>query len=180
MSLLVMLLGLFLVLTATDCLIAPDDPKAEWNLPLVPSFAKQKTFKLQTTSTTASMNKTSSPANTAAAKATQKRIPKHCWIAFFKAPDNQTMKGHTRRMVERNTPLGWTFHLAGNEEKLAFMRKYYANTSTLWAYENIHPRVGNSAADIWRYAVLYLFGGLYLDDDSYFDAKFDEVSCNYY
>ena len=32
--------------------------------------------------------------------------------------------------------------------------------------------------DIWRYAVLYTFGGLYLDDDSDIRTSLDEVRLN--
>jgi mannosyltransferase OCH1-like enzyme len=69
----------------------------------------------------------------------------------------------------------WTFHLCDNRAQLQFMNDYYPNTSLLWAYKQIHPSIGNSAADIWRYAVLYQFGGLYLDDDAMLDWSFSEV-----
>lgn len=159
----------------SDFLSAVNDPLAPWNQPVVPSLARQKTFRSPTPTNPDIYLPPNSTNISSKEEKRQKRVPKHCWIAFYQQPTNLTMKGHTRKMFERNYPLGWNFHFAGNAEKLAFMRQYFANTSTLWAYENIHKRVGNSAADIWRYAVLYLFGGLYLDDDSYFEAKFDDV-----
>jgi mannosyltransferase OCH1-like enzyme len=56
------------------------------------------------------------------------------------------------------------------------MKKYFANTSTLWAYEQISPYAGASHADLWRYCVLYIFGGVYFDDDAMIESPFDEVS----
>lgn len=104
-----------------------------------------------------------------------KRIPRNLWMAFKELPDRYQLPSGLQEMLDKNEQLGWTMHLYDNEAKLAFMEKYYHNTSVLWAYKAIHPKVGNSAADIWRYGVLYLFGGLYMDDDSRFRASFDEV-----
>lgn len=42
----------------------------------------------------------------------------------------------------------------------------FANTSLLWAYHQINPAAGAAKADIWRYAVLWTYGGMYIDDDS--------------
>ncbi len=41
----------------------------------------------------------------------------------------------------------------------AFMSKYYANTSFLWAYEVLNPVIGTAKVELWRLAVLYLRGG---------------------
>ena len=105
-----------------------------------------------------------------------KRIPRHLWVAFKDIPPRENMSEPLRKMIERNEKLNWTMHLADNQLKLDFMERYYANTSLLWAYKMINPAVGNAAADIWRYGLLYMFGGLYMDDDSYFEATFDEVN----
>ena len=40
----------------------------------------------------------------------------------------------------------------------------------------INPVMGSVKADIWRYCVLYTFGGLYLDDDSDIAVPLDDVS----
>ena len=58
------------------------------------------------------------------------------------------------------------------------MNILYANTSVLWAFNLIHSDAGVFASDIWRYAVLYLFGGFYLDDDSYIEAPLEKVKVN--
>ena len=46
------------------------------------------------------------------------------------------------------------------------MQATFPQTSLLWAYHQIHPLCGAAKADIWRYAVLFVFGGVYIDDDS--------------
>jgi len=52
-----------------------------------------------------------------------------------------------------------------NEEKDEFMKTAFAGTSLLWAYNIINSRAGAAKADIWRYAVLWAYGGAYIDDD---------------
>ena len=73
-------------------------------------------------------------------------------------------------------PLGWRLKYFDNHDQLSFMRKYYANTSILWAFEQISPYAGPSSTDIWRLAVLYIWGGVYLDDDAMISTPFDDVS----
>ena len=107
-----------------------------------------------------------------------KRVPRHLWMAFKDVPPEETRKDYLKKMFTKNANQGWVLHLADNAAKVEFMEKYFAGTSVLWAYKMIHPELGNSAADIWRYAVLYLQGGLYMDDDSFFEASFDDVRGN--
>ena len=47
----------------------------------------------------------------------------------------------------------------------------------LWAYRQIHSQLGASRADIWRMAVLYTYGGFYMDIDANLQRPFSEV-CN--
>ncbi len=140
-----------------------------WDLPLVPPSSKWQELEKRFADT---LPKSHSYFD----KAYKKKIPRSVWIAFAEKPTNATMKPHIQKMITKNEANQWVFHLQGNAEKLEFMETFFANTSTLWAYKAIHPRVGNSAADIWRYAVLWMFGGLYLDDDSYLEATYDEVN----
>lgn len=104
-----------------------------------------------------------------------KLIPRHLWMAFKEVPEPKDRKEYLNKMFKKNTDKNWTLHLEDNKGKLEFMQNYFNGTSLLWAYTVIHAQVGNSAADIWRYGVLWLLGGLYMDDDSYFEASFDEV-----
>ena len=49
-------------------------------------------------------------------------------------------------------------------------------TSVEWAYNLIRtPPYFASKADLWRYAVMYTYGGMYLDDDSDIRTPLDEV-----
>jgi len=43
------------------------------------------------------------------------------------------------------------------------------------AYHLISPLLGAAKADIWRYAVLWLYGGVYLDYDSDIKTQFNEL-----
>lgn len=65
----------------------------------------------------------------------------------------------------------WVPIIADDEQAHRFMTVVYANTSLLWAYERIHHRLGAARADIWRYAVLFACGGVYIDADATFNAQ---------
>jgi mannosyltransferase OCH1-like enzyme len=56
-----------------------------------------------------------------------------------------------------------------------FMNKTFANTSLLWAYNSIGVVAGAAKADLWRYAVLWTYGGAYVDDDSDIGTPFDKM-----
>lgn len=89
------------------------------------------------------------------------RIPRNVWIAVKNSSDSRP--AHTPAFMARNP--NWTFHFCGNEEKDDFMRTYYANTSILWAYNILNPAIGCSRPEIWRLAVLYKYGGVYIDGE---------------
>lgn len=141
---------------ANSSLAGVKDP---WNLPLLPRVLPDE----------------SEMSELMYANTNGKRIPRHLWMAFKDLPEEKDLKDYQRNMFKRNVDANWTLHLADNAGKLAFMEHYYANTSLLWAYRIIHPAVGNSAADIWRYGVLWMLGGLYMDDDSYFESSLDNI-----
>ena len=154
------LIGTLMVFWASCLMASATVPVASvyvpgpWNLPVVPEEADRPDL---------------------IENAGGKSIPRHLWMAFKDVPEPEDRRDHLVRMIERNEALNWTIHLEDNAAKTAFMEKYYRNTSVLWAYHSIHPKVGIAAADIWRYCVLWMFGGFYLDDDSYLAATFDEV-----
>lgn len=102
---------------------------------------------------------------------TGKYIPKKLWIAVKDRKDE--LPGHLLSLFERNR--GWEVILCDNDCKDDFMFHVFANTSIAWAYSVINPLVGAAKADIWRYAVLYTYGGVYLDDDSDMKTPFDDV-----
>lgn len=98
-------------------------------------------------------------------------IPRDVWIAVRNS-SNELPK-HTAPLMSRNKD--WTFHFCGNEEKDAFMETHYANTSILWTYNILNPIIGCSKPEIWRLAMLYKMGGIYIDDDSTIESPFDDV-----
>ena len=86
-------------------------------------------------------------------------IPRNVWIAVR----NSTFlkPAHTSGLMARNK--NWTFNFWGNDEKDAFMEKYFANSSILWIYNVLNPQIGCARPEIWRLAVLYKYGGIYID-----------------
>jgi hypothetical protein len=126
-----------------------------------------------------------------------KFIPNFVWIAFAEAPEDIHVDLHTYYMIKNNP--NWKFSLAGNEEKQTFIDTVFKGTSVQWAYNNINNKLGNSKAgayrkyfeiiiiyfisgfnslysvsDLWRFCILYVYGGIYLDDDSDLRLPFDQ------
>lgn len=105
---------------------------------------------------------------------TGKYIPQIGWIAVRNASEERAahMLGPTG-FVARNSK--WKIHFCGNEEKDEFMNTVYNRTSILWAYNVLNPIIGTAKAEIWRLAVLYYHGGMYLDDDANLATSLDEI-----
>jgi hypothetical protein len=103
--------------------------------------------------------------------ATDRLIPRHIWIAIRNKSDDRP--SHILGFAKKNS--NWLIHYADNEDKDRFMETVYANTSLLWAYNIVNPVIGVSKSEIWRLAVLYVYGGLYMDDDANLGTKLDEI-----
>jgi len=94
-------------------------------------------------------------------------IPHNLWIAFREVPPKRSMPKNIRHIIEIAKVECWAVNLIdGDLAEDTFMKTYFANSSIYWAYNLISPAAIVSKVDIWRYCVLYLFGGFYLDDDS--------------
>lgn len=91
----------------------------------------------------------------------ESEIPRFIWIAVKDRSD--PLPNHLHTTFQRNK--NWRVYVCDNACKDHFIATIFVNTSIAWAYNLINPLVGAAKADIWRYSVLYLFGGLYLDDD---------------
>eukprot|EP01036_Dinobryon_divergens_P028859 gene28859-37868_t len=130
---------------------------APWDLPVFPDFLPSVPQNQVHNSTTLGTEK--------------KRIPYNIWIAVRQSTD--VMPKHLHEFLMRNKH--WSVNIVSNDMKDAFMNATFANTSLLWAYHAINPICGAAKADIWRYAVLYTFGGAYIDDDSDLIAPLDDV-----
>jgi hypothetical protein len=98
-------------------------------------------------------------------------IPRHVWIATRNISDEKPQ--HAGPLIRRNPQ--WKFHYYGNDEKDSFMITHFRNTSLLWAYMILNPVIGCSRPEIWRLAILYKYGGLYMDDDSTFEEPLDNI-----
>lgn len=106
-----------------------------------------------------------------------KRIPRDLWMTFRKIPTSDAeLKDHLQSIFKKHKAANWTVHLYNDDMMNAFMNDKFSNTSLLWAYNMIHPRLGVARADIWRYAITWYYGGVYMDDDSNLGNMFDDVS----
>jgi mannosyltransferase OCH1-like enzyme len=93
------------------------------------------------------------------------KIPHHLWIAVKDNATSYLQWPNIRDEIALNPT--WSIHICDNNDKDSFMEKFFMNTSLLWAYSNINPVIaGASKADIWRYAMLHVYGGVYIDSDS--------------
>ena len=93
------------------------------------------------------------------------RIPHHLWIAVKDESSSYLSWPNVKSEIDLNP--SWSVHICDNDAKDSFMANFFPNTSLLLSYNNINPVIaGASKADIWRYAVLYVFGGVYIDSDS--------------
>ena len=98
-------------------------------------------------------------------------ITKNIWIAVVNKTEALTWE-HIKKEQDLNP--NWKLHICDNADKDSFINLFYANTSLQWAYNNINPTNGGAAkADIWRYAVLYKYGGVYIDADSFLSKPLD-------
>jgi mannosyltransferase OCH1-like enzyme len=86
------------------------------------------------------------------------KIPKHVWFTVI----NATEFGQWENLDEmKKLNPDWTFHVWEDAEIDTFMRNHFWGSKVLWAYENINRETaGASRADIWRYAVMLLIGGV--------------------
>lgn len=112
-----------------------------YDLPVIPDSIKQKLEIAKATNT-----------------ASDKHIPRKAWIAVRNVSD--TKPNHMlgpNGFIQRNS--NWNINFCDNEMKDSFMEQQYAGSSILWAYNILNPAIGTSKVEIWRLAVLYLYGG---------------------
>jgi hypothetical protein len=102
-----------------------------------------------------------------------KFIPRYLWIAVRNGSDINGWANIQREITGNPT---WVPNIWDNATKDKFMNIVFANTSLLWAYNLINSRIGGAAkADIWRYAVLFVCGGVYIDADSELMKALDDI-----
>lgn len=104
-------------------------------------------------------------------ESTQRHIPQRLWIAVKDRQD--PLPGHWQEFFQRNSQ--WSVTICDNRCKDEFMETVFKNTSLYHAYHMINPLVGAARADLWRYCVLYVYGGVYMDDDSDIKTPLDDI-----
>ena len=105
----------------------------------------------------------------------QPKIPRNVWQAFLRSDYSQPapalnplslpqiVKARARGM--RNNP-EFTFRTHNDEEADAFIREHF-DADVYRAFSSL--RWGVIRADFWRYCILYVHGGVYVDMDSALD-----------
>jgi mannosyltransferase OCH1-like enzyme len=68
------------------------------------------------------------------------------------------MKNFRDQMIQENPE--FTFHLYDDEDCEKFIQEYF-HPLVLWAYQSLKP--GAYKADLWRYCILFIKGGIYVD-----------------
>ena len=74
-----------------------------------------------------------------------------------------------RQLLIKRTP-NFTHYLYDDSDCRAFLAKYF-KPLVLKAYDKLIP--GAFKADLWRYCIMYIYGGIYMDIKLNFDADFD-------
>ena len=85
----------------------------------------------------------------------KKKIPNLLWMTRKDIP--LILPNYTQ-ITFNNNPT-WHPFIMIDEDVNYFMNHVFYNTSLLWAFTHINPALGAVRADIWRYAVLLIFGG---------------------
>lgn len=140
-----------------------------WDLPVFPTAP----FSAYPTHAKSTRNSTTSPTNSFGPY--NKKIPRFLWIAVRDAKEKAPpfLSYQLGPLFDRNPD--WEVHMNDFNDEDEFMNTVFAGTSLLWAYNAIGVRAGVAKADIWRYAVLWAYGGVYLDDDSDLGTPLDNI-----
>ena len=98
------------------------------------------------------------------------RITRIIWSTCKHIPDH--IPTHLLNMYNNNS--NWKPFIIDDFHATEFINIIYADTGIAWAYTSISTGYGAIKADIFRYAVLYVFGGVYIDLDSVLSASLDQ------
>lgn len=96
-------------------------------------------------------------------------IPKNIFQTFKTSNLPWITRFYINRMKKKNP--GWNYEFYDDARILDFFEKEFPQ-EYLKAYKSL--TIGAAKADFFRYAVLYKFGGLYLDIDSYEYTPLDQ------
>mmetsp|Transcript_9464 Transcript_9464/g.14602 ORF Transcript_9464/g.14602 Transcript_9464/m.14602 type:complete len:355 (+) Transcript_9464:91-1155(+) len=86
------------------------------------------------------------------------------WQTFWTKELPESVQKVRGKMNRRNK--GYDFRLYDDDDVQNFMKEHFSGTRVYQAFQSINPKLGAMKADFWRYCVLYVYGGVYLDMDS--------------
>ncbi len=69
---------------------------------------------------------------------------------------------------------GWEYRFYDDSDIIKFISTFYGY-EILTYFERINPKYGAARADLFRYLLMYIYGGVYLDIKSTFTRPIDEV-----
>ncbi|WP_312077922.1 glycosyltransferase [Chryseobacterium sp.] len=96
-------------------------------------------------------------------------IPKNIFQTFKTSDLPWITRFYINRMKKKNP--GWRYQFYDDNQILDFFAKEFPS-EYLKAYKSL--TIGAAKADFFRYAVLYIYGGVYLDIDSYDKTPLDK------
>ena len=95
-------------------------------------------------------------------------IPKIVWQTWKDSNVEPEVQNNINKMKKLNPE--YDFKLVTDIECDKFIKEHF-NSEIYEAYSSINPKYGAAKADFWRYCVLYVNGGVYLDLDSFIEEK---------
>eukprot|EP00040_Diaphanoeca_grandis_P018474 m.97158 g.97158 ORF g.97158 m.97158 type:complete len:366 (-) comp26955_c1_seq1:33-1130(-) len=104
------------------------------------------------------------------------QIPAQVWQTFNTATFASPHALYITKMRDMNPH--YDFHLVNDSMMLSYMRSYTAHPQIKKAFFSINPAIMAARADLWRYAVLYDVGGVYIDIDSECTALDDIIKAD--
>jgi len=97
-------------------------------------------------------------------------IPKIIYQTWKTKKLPEEIQNSINRMLDLNP--SYSYRLYDDSECLSFLKENYGN-NVVSAYESLN--IGSAKADLWRYAILYMNGGVYLDIDSEIYSNLDSL-----
>ena len=93
----------------------------------------------------------------------ERRIPPVIWQTWRSRPDPATSLGRQVRLLRARNP-SHQYHFVDDKAQASFMRTNMTG-AVAEAYFSINPDNGAARADLWRYCILWKYGGWYVDLD---------------
>ena len=102
-----------------------------------------------------------------------------CWKDPILECGGRKSSEYTLNVSKNNTP-NWNQVIYGDSEAIEFLYKYFGkNHRVTISYFLINPEYGVARADLMRYLLIYIFGGIYLDMKSCIYAPLEDIPEGY-